>query len=60
MNEQVAYALIAAELRRLEGLPYSELVGLIGKEETKEIVGEDGTTYLLDIQAFWDSSFRRS
>jgi hypothetical protein len=55
MNEQAAYALIAAELRRLERLPYSELVGLIGKKETKESVGEDGTTYQLDIQASWDS-----
>jgi hypothetical protein len=55
MNEQVGYALIGAELRRLEGLSYSELAGLVGKVETKEVVGEDGKTYQLEIQAFWDS-----
>jgi hypothetical protein len=55
MNEQVAYALIDAELRRLQGLSYSDLSALIGKVETKELVGEDGKTYQLEIQAFWDS-----
>jgi hypothetical protein len=28
---------------------------LIGKAETKELVGEDGKTYQLEIQVFWDS-----
>ena len=54
MNEQVAYALIDAELRRLRNLSYSDLSALIGKVETKERVGEDGKTYQLEIQAFWD------
>ena len=55
MNEQVAYALIDAELRRFQELSYSDLAALIGKVETKERVGEDGKTYQLEIQAFWDS-----
>ena len=55
MDEQVAYALIDAELRRLRKLSYSDLSALIGKVETKELVGEDGKTYQLEIQAFWDS-----
>lgn len=55
MNEQIAQALINSEMRRLEGLPYSHLVAMIGKVETKELVGEDGKTYQLEIQAFWDS-----
>ena len=55
MNEQVACALIATELRRLQDLSYSELAALVGKVETKELVGEDGKTYQLEIQAFWDS-----
>ncbi len=55
MNEQVAYALIDAELRRLQGRSYSDLSALIGKVGTKECVGKDGKTYYLEIQAFWDS-----
>jgi hypothetical protein len=55
MNEQAAYGLINAELRRLQELPYADLSALIGKVETKELVGEDGTTYQLEIEAFWDS-----
>lgn len=55
MNEQVAYALIDAELRRLQAMSYSELAASIGKIDTKEVVGEDGKTYQVEIQAFWDS-----
>ena len=55
MNEQIAQELINSEMRRLEGLPYTHLVAMIGKVETKELVGEDGKTYQLEIQAFWDS-----
>lgn len=55
MNEQVARALIDAELRRHQRLSYSGLTALIGKVKTKELLGEDGETYYLEIQAFWDS-----
>jgi len=41
MNEQVAYALINAELRRLQEFSYSNLSALIGKVETKELVAAD-------------------
>src|SRR5271155_3820632 len=54
VNEQIAHALIDAELRRLQELSYSDLSALIGKVETKESVGEDDNTYQLEIQAFWD------
>jgi hypothetical protein len=55
MNEQVAHALIDAELRQYQRLSYSDLTALTGKVETKELVGEDGKTYYLEIQVFWDS-----
>ena len=55
MNEQFANALIDAELRRLQELSYAGRSALIGKVETKELVGEDGKTYQLELQAFWDS-----
>jgi hypothetical protein len=54
MNEPVAQALIDSELHRLEKLPYAELAALIGKVETKEVIGEDGKTYQIEIQVFWD------
>src|SRR5580693_9154027 len=34
---------------------YSELMTSIGKIDKKKIVGEDGKTYQLEIQAFWDT-----
>jgi hypothetical protein len=54
MNEHVAYGLIDTELRRLQQLSYSELAALIGRVEAKKVVAEDGNTYQLEIQAFWD------
>ena len=54
MNDEVAYVLIDAELRRLLDLPYSELIELVGKRDFKEVVGEDGITYRVEIEAIWD------
>jgi len=54
MNEQVAQALINAELARLQTRSYADLSAMIGNVETKEIVGDDGRNYQLEIQAFWD------
>ena len=60
MNEQVAKALIRAELHRLRGIPYAELANSVGKVETKEVVGEDGITYQLEMQLFWDAKKSRN
>ena len=54
MNEGVARYLIDAELYRLRQFPYSELVKLIGTFQSKEITGEDGKKYQLEIEAVWD------
>jgi hypothetical protein len=54
MNDDIGYVLIDAELRRLLELPYSELVKLVGAPEFKEVVGEDGSTYQVEIEAIWD------
>jgi len=54
MNQDVAYVLIDAELRRLFELPYAELIKLIGTPEVKQVVGEDGISYQIEIEAFWD------
>jgi hypothetical protein len=55
MNEQIAHALIDAELVRLRTLPYSELIELVTAIETKDVLAEDGKTYQLEIEAVWDS-----
>jgi len=55
VNQQIAHALINAELNRLRELTYSDLTELIGRVETNELVGQDGKRYQLEIQAFWDS-----
>jgi hypothetical protein len=54
MNEEVAYTLIDAELRRLSGRAYSELIQLVGTPETKQVVGEDGNSYQLEIEVIRD------
>jgi hypothetical protein len=55
MDEQVAQGLINAELARLQKLSFADLTALIGKPETNQRVGDDGKTYQIEIQAFWDS-----
>jgi hypothetical protein len=55
MNEQIAHALIVAELVRLRNLPYSELIELVSDPETKDVVAEDGKSYQLEVEAVWDS-----
>lgn len=54
MNEQAAQAAINAELELLQARSYADLTALIGNVETKEVVGDDGKNYQLEIQAFWD------
>ena len=54
MNEQIAKGLIQVELQRLRASSYQELASSVGKVETKKVIGEDGITYQLEMQAFWD------
>ncbi len=54
MNEEVAYTLIDAELRRLRQRPYSELIQMVGTPETKQVVGIDGKSYQLEIEVIKD------
>jgi hypothetical protein len=55
MNEQVAQTLIGERMKELRQRSYPELVALIGRQETRKVVGEDGREYQLETQAFWDS-----
>jgi hypothetical protein len=56
MNKDIALTLIGAELRRLRQLAYSELIKLLRKPETKQVVGGDGKSYQLEIEVIWDSA----
>jgi hypothetical protein len=56
MNEDAAYALIDAEVGRLRQWPYSELIKLVDAPEAKLVMGEDGNSYNLEIEALWDSA----
>jgi hypothetical protein len=56
VNEQIAHRLITTELQRLRASSYFEPVQRIGKPETFQITGEDGSSYQLEAQAFWDGS----
>jgi hypothetical protein len=54
MNQQGAYTLIDAELKRLRRLPYSNIVALVGKPEVRQVAGEDDKSYQLEIAAVRD------
>jgi hypothetical protein len=56
MNNNAAYALIDAELQRMRRMSHSELAVLVGTNEAKEVAGEDGKTYQIEIDVLWDST----
>jgi len=55
MHQQIAYAVLDDRLKDLRQRTYQELVALIGHSDTISTVGEDGKTYQLETQVFWDS-----
>jgi hypothetical protein len=55
MDHQIVYVLIDAWLKELSRRPYRDLVLLMGDTQTKEVTGEDGKEYQLEVQVFWDS-----
>jgi hypothetical protein len=57
MNEQEAKGLLDAEIGRLRGLPYGELLELF-EVQAFQTLGASGAVYNIELQAFWDD--RRS
>ena len=55
MNREIASVLIDDELGRLRNLSYAELLNLIDKPSTIDVLGPDGKRYQIERQAFWDS-----
>jgi hypothetical protein len=54
MDHQIAYAVLYDRLKVLRQYTYQDLVTLIGRPDTNTAVGEDGKTYQLETQVFWD------
>ena len=55
MDKDEALSLARAELAELRGSSYSELIErLLNRQETFERVGDSGTRYQVELQAFWD------
>jgi hypothetical protein len=55
MDRQIARTLLDKELGKLRQLSYAELLPLMNKVSTDEIIGPDGKRYQVERQAFWDS-----
>ena len=55
MNEEIAYALLNAEIQRLGQLTYFELVQRMGTQ-TDRLLGEDGKIYQVESEVCWDST----
>jgi hypothetical protein len=56
MDEAEARAILGSELGATRAIPYAILVErLLDRQETKEVVGESGAWYQVELQAFWDS-----
>ncbi len=55
MDTEEARTLLRTELVRYRAKRYDELVTLIENHEHREIVGASGTTYQIQIYAFWDA-----
>ena len=55
MDKEEALSLADAELAELRRSTYSQLIErLLDKQETFERVGDSGTRYQFELQAFWD------
>jgi len=54
MDRKEAEPILAGEVNRLRGLPYSQLTELKGESEHLDIDGPSGKSYQVEIQAFWD------
>jgi hypothetical protein len=54
MDHQIAYAVLDDRLKVLRQYAYQDLVTLIGRPDTNTAIGEDGKTYQLETQVFWD------
>jgi len=55
MNTQEAKTIPNDKLKELRAKPYQELCRLLETQELREIKGQSGTVYQLEVQAMWDA-----
>lgn len=55
MNNVVAYQLLSSELEGYRGLPYNDLVALIGQTHSSRKLATDGMEYDIDIAVWWSN-----
>jgi hypothetical protein len=54
VNEGEARSLLRQHLLAYRRRSYLELSGMVGHPRTAEIEGASGTTYQVEVEAFWD------
>lgn len=54
MDKTEAKKILTEQLERYRKRSHSELTQLIDQPETFTVMGESGTKYQIEIQAFWD------
>ena len=54
MNKKEATSILVKQIEYCRELDYKELISLIENIETFQVIGETGTQYQIEIQAFWD------
>jgi hypothetical protein len=55
VDHQIVHALMHQQLLTLRRCSYHDLILRMGHPETVPATGEDGKTYQLEVQVFWDS-----
>ena len=55
MDRAEAKSILAKELTEFTAHPYDELVKLIKHADMKNVVGESGANYQIEVNVFWDS-----
>ena len=54
MDKIEAQSILSTEIARLRTMSYAELQTMIGSPRVFERLGESGTEYQIEVEAFWD------
>lgn len=54
MNEQEARELLASRVDELRLVPYRELLQLLDKPQSTDVVHSSGRRYQIELEVFWD------
>jgi len=54
VNNAEAGDLLGRRMKELREMPYRDLIRFLDRPEVTEVVGESGTRYGIETEAFWD------